>query len=192
MLNNSDSTYNAVEDMLLQLGVDLNDPNFTETPRRLVSYLTEHFPPQNKIDAVIADCQRAVFPNKYTGMVVSRNIEVNGMCPHHLLPVIYNVHIGYIPDEKAIGLSKLNRLAEIFGCQAVMQEDFTFTLANKLSEILKTDNVAVVVKGEHFCMKVRGVKAHNPYVMTSELRGGFMAEPEVRQEFYKLIELNHS
>lgn len=179
----------SVIQLLQSLKIDINDPNFKETSRRLTNYFLEHFISQEEVELVLADCQRAVFPSPYAGMVVVREVKVEGMCPHHLLPVHYKIDVAYIPTEFAIGLSKVHRLAEIYGCQPVMQETFTTVLADELKRILQTEDVAVIVRGEHSCMQIRGVKSHDAFVYTSELRGGFLNESSMKEELYFLLKM---
>lgn len=172
-----------VAQLLEGLKVDLRDPDFQETPRRLSSYLSEHFySPQVAADR-IAELKRAVFPSPNKDMVVVKAISVNGVCPHHVLPVLYKVSIGYIPDGHVLGLSKLARVAGICLARPVLQETGTVEVASAMSELLGTKHVAVVVRGRHLCMELRGVRQAATVTVTSDVRGLFRTDPTVKSEF---------
>lgn len=177
---------NVIGQLLSKLKVNIEDENFVETPRRFATYLLEHFVDDNDIEILLEECKAAVFPNEYDNMVISKGIRVYGICPHHLLPIIYDIDLAYIPDETAIGLSKLNRIADLYGRQPLLQENLTNILADTLQDILFVKDVAVRISGEHMCISSRGVKAHGSSVLTSELRGSFKI-PEVRNEFMILV-----
>lgn len=176
----------GIEAALVGLGVDLEDPNFNETPRRVAGYLLDHFLPQDLISSTLEGYRDSVFPSEYRGMVILKSVEVHGLCPHHLLPVHYSITVAYLPQGKVIGLSKLARIAECLGGRAALQEDITLGIGQALREILSTDSVAVEVSGEHSCMAVRGVMQHGHQTLTSEVSGAFMHDPATRSEFLSL------
>lgn len=178
----------CVEQMLIALGLDVKDPNFVETPRRFASYLLGHFMSYNEFADELEDFKRAVFPSSYRGMVTQR-VTAIGMCPHHLLPVFYDGVVAYIPHTQAIGLSKLTRIAQLCLRTPSLQEDGTVLIADILSHLVGTDNVAVALHGQHQCMTARGVKEHDPRTQTSEVRGMFMDRPEVRAEFMAFVQI---
>jgi GTP cyclohydrolase I len=179
----------SVGDLLRSLGADLEDENFIETPRRVAAYLLEHFIPEVEIEEQLEGCSAAVFPSPYENMVMLRDSTVHGMCPHHLLPVSYIVTIAYIPAGKTIGLSKLHRVADIFAGRPLLQEHATTLIADVLQEMLLTENVAVLLRGKHSCMHVRGVEVPDcTDVATAELRGSFRYDERVRSEFYALAQ----
>lgn len=178
----------AVGNLLKTLGIDLQDENFVETPRRFATYLLEHFLVDNTQE--IEDWKSSVFPSEYSGMVIQGCIHADGICPHHLLPIDYTVGIGYIPKEDAIGLSKLARIATVCARYPLLQEEVTLRIANTLEEVLYTDNIAVVVEGIHSCMTVRGIRAHESSTSTSVFRGDFYADINTRQEFLTLLNRN--
>ncbi len=119
-------------------------------------------------------------------MVVMNGIRAEGMCPHHLLPVRYTVSIGYIPKGNVIGLSKLARAADLILSQPITQESGTTKLVDALETMLGTGDIGVVVRGQHMCMCVRGVK-NEALTITSLVKGCLRAEPEARAEFLKLV-----
>lgn len=171
------------------LKVDLRDENFQDTPVRFASYLARHFKTDAEMQQ-IEDALSRTFPSDYKGMITQKRIRVHGMCPHHLLPIEYDVSLAYIPEGRVLGLSKLARIAELYGTLAKLQEQVTQDIADALIRILggQTKGVAVVVEGEHSCMTIRGVKAHEATTVTSVITGVFRDPNEVaRQEFLDLI-----
>ena len=111
-------------------------------------------------------------------------------CEHHMVPFFGQAWIGYIPDGKVVGISKLARLVDCFAKRLQIQERLTDEVANTVQEVLQPKGVAVVVKAEHLCMSMRGVKKPGTKTMTSAMRGCFFKEPEARAEFLSLIQLN--
>lgn len=172
----------ALMAMVLQsLGIDWsNDPQFQETPRRFIRYLRDHF-------AAIDDPEMSIFPSTYKGMVTEKDIIVDGMCPHHLLPVDYQISIAYMPEENVFGLSKLVRLARHIAERPLLQEDITEAIPDRIEQLLEgVRGVAVVVKGQHACMSRRGVKSA-PLVVTSAVRGLFRDDLSVKEEFLAMV-----
>ena len=123
-------------------------------------------------------------------MVVVKDIPFYSMCEHHLLPYFGTVHIGYIPDAsgRVVGISKLGRVVEIVARRPQIQERMTTQIADAIYDGLKPDGVAVVVRGEHLCMIMRGIEKPGSNVVTSAIRGGFLRRPESRAEFFSLIQ----
>jgi GTP cyclohydrolase I len=120
-------------------------------------------------------------------MVCVSGLRVSSLCEHHLLPFWCDVSIGYIPDEKVLGLSKFARIAHQFAHQLQLQEQLGQQIADEISRITGTENVAVLLKGEHLCMMVRGIRT--PGIMTSSvMRGVFRTQSEMRMEFLRMIE----
>ena len=178
----------AVGRLLFTLGVNPSDENFVETPRRFATYLLEHFflDPEKDLE----EWRNAVFPSEYEGMVTQSGIKANGICPHHLLPIDYTIDLAYIPKEDAIGLSKLARIAEVCAQGPSLQETVTLDIAQTLENVLQTDNVAVLVTGQHSCMQIRGIKAHESSTLTSVFRGDFYRDLNTRNEFLMLLRAN--
>ncbi len=183
-----DKVKSAVVMLLADLGIDLKDPNFIETPRRLATWLMEFTKSEEELVDSYEEFASAVFPHKGKDMLVSDPFTVFSMCPHHILPVEYRVNIGYIPNGQVVGLSKLIRITDAVSKQLLLQEDFTPLLADILCKYLETDHVAVRVKGTHSCMRIRGVK-NGPAFTNTALRGVFDTEPKVRKEFYDIMAL---
>ena len=175
----------AVRDLLRALTLDVNDPNFAETPRRLADLLIEFSGATVDFEKELEEICSAVFPHSSSGLIVSQSIETYALCPHHLLPVHYVVAIGYLPKGYAIGVSKLSRLVDLLSKKSQLQETYTQEVAKTLSTHLKTPDVAVVVKGEHYCMKMRGTKS-NGSIVVSEMLGDFQESQNLRAEFLSL------
>jgi GTP cyclohydrolase I len=169
----------GVKLILEGLGVDLNNENFKKTPQRYLNFLKELIEPK------ITDDDYTYFKS-IGNLVISKNIVVYSLCPHHLLPVIYNVNIAYIPVEEVVGISKLSRLALELGSKLLLQEDYTEQLADRLIKFVKSNDVMVVVEGKHFCMMMRGVKQQNSSIITSAIRGRFN-KLDVRLETLRLM-----
>ena len=127
------------------------------------------------------------FPAKYTEMVISKHNTAFGVCPHHLLPVVYRISMAYIPTSKVLGLSKLSRLARMIARGPRLQEDLTHELADILHNQLQSQGSAVYIEGLHMCMAARGVGAHEARLVTSAVRGVFLEQLATRQEFIKLV-----
>jgi GTP cyclohydrolase IA len=123
----------------------------------------------------------------YDQMILVKDIELYSTCEHHMLPFFGKVHIGYIPNGKIIGLSKLPRLVEIFARRLQNQERLTMQIADAMMEVLQPKGVAVVVEAQHFCMMARGVEKQKSSATTSALRGLFKKDARTRDEFLRLI-----
>lgn len=120
-------------------------------------------------------------------MVILKNIRGFSTCEHHVLPFSYVAHIGYIPDKKVVGLSKMARLVDLFARRLQIQEKMTTEIADAFIKHLKPKGCMVVISGKHLCMQARGVKQHDSTMVTSAIRGVFKEKKEVRDEFLALI-----
>lgn len=170
------------------LGLDLSDDSLSETPRRVAKMFVnelfwglsyENFP---KITTIENKMQ-------YENMLMERHIKVHSVCEHHLIPIIGEAYIAYIPKEKVIGLSKINRIVDFFSRRPQVQERLTEQIFHTLCYILETDNVAVLIKAEHTCVKLRGIEDINSDTITSRLGGNFLEGSALRNEFYQLTKL---
>lgn len=171
-------------EVLKDLGVDLEDANFKGTPERVAKMYKHFFRGSSPND--IRKIMEKVFPSSNDQMVIVSNIECFGMCPHHLVPIVYKVDIGYIPNGKVIGLSKLVRLCVALSGYPKLQEDFTKEIADVIEHYLNTSGLMVVVNGIHGCMRCRGVE-QPAKTITSDVRGLLRMVPSARTEFLELI-----
>lgn len=170
----------AASQLLRALGIDLDSESLQGTPRRMVRAYAELFRPR--------PFRLTTFPNdeQYDELVVARSIPMRSVCEHHLLPFVGTAHVGYLPGERILGLSKLARVVEHFASRPQVQERLTTQIAGWLQEQLLPKGVGVVVEAEHSCMVLRGVRAHGSTTVTSALRGLLRRDPRCRQEFLAL------
>ncbi len=168
------------------LGLDLSDDSLSGTPHRFAKmYVKELFyglNPANKPKI-------STFENKYgySKLLVEQNINIDSACEHHFLPITGHAHIGYIPKDRVIGLSKINRLVDYYAHRPQVQERLCLQILADLQEILGTDDVIVVVHGKHLCVSSRGIKDKDSSTTTIEF-GGVFNDIERRNEFFRLIE----
>jgi GTP cyclohydrolase I len=179
--------YQKIVEGIGVLGFDTKDPNFVETAARAAKGFHELIHDQTQARTEVAALLAKTFPAKYTEMVISKHNTAFGVCPHHLLPVIYRISMAYIPTEKVLGLSKLSRLARVLARGPRLQEDLTHELADALHQQLQSQGSAVYIEGLHMCMAARGVGAHEARLVTSGVRGVFLENPATREEFIKLV-----
>jgi len=168
------------------------DANFKGTPERVMRAYQEilEYQDYHKKSTALKKCFESMFPSKHSDIIFAPNITAFSMCPHHLLPVTYNMTIAYIPSKKGnvIGASKLERVARIIAADAILQEDLTHNIAQVISEYLTPEGVAVVTSGVHDCMRVRGIKTQGTFEV-STMRGSFKDNIDTRAEFYSLLQL---
>jgi GTP cyclohydrolase I len=175
-----DAARQAAADLLVALGADLDEEGLRETPRRMVAAYAELLTPQ--------PFHPTSFPNEegYDELVVVRAIPFHSLCMHHLLPFQGVAHIGYLPGERIIGLSKLGRVVEHFARGLQVQERLTTQIAGWLQRELEPKGVGVVLEAEHLCMSLRGVQKLGATTMTSALHGLVRDDGRTRQEFLAL------
>lgn len=181
LLLDREKAMRAVRELIEAMGLDPDDENFKETPRRVADFLEELLEPK------ISDEDYVKFTT-VGNLVVVRGIRAYSLCPHHLLPVVYDINVAYIPKGKAIGLSKIARLAVTLAGKPMLQEDFTELLADEIAKLTGSRDIMVVVKGAHFCMRMRGVRQQESSVVTSAIRGGF-EDMALRSEALRLMEV---
>ena len=179
--------YTKILEGIAQLGYDVKDENFSETAARAAKALHELIHDQEQVQFQVNAALGKTFPAKYTEMVISKHNTAFGVCPHHLLPVIYRISMAYIPTSKVLGLSKLSRLARMIARGPRLQEDLTHELAEILFNKLASQGSAVYIEGLHMCMAARGVGAHEARLVTSGVRGVFLEHLATREEFIKLV-----
>ncbi|MDR0328974.1 MAG: GTP cyclohydrolase I FolE [Planctomycetaceae bacterium] len=174
----------AFREILLAIGEDPDREGLRETPQRVARMYQELFSGLHDDPAVHT---KKFFSEHYNEIVLVRDISFNSVCEHHFMPFMGRVHIGYIPDGRVIGLSKLARVIEVFSHRPQVQERLTEQIAELLFQELKAKAVAVVIEAEHTCMTVRGVKKPGSLCVTSALRGGFLKNSSSRAEIMTLI-----
>lgn len=183
--------YTKILEGISRLGYDIKDENFVDTAARAAKGLHELIHDQEQVQFQVSALLGKTFPAKYTEMVISKHNTAFGVCPHHLLPVIYRISMAYIPTDKVLGLSKLTRLARMIARGPRLQEDLTHELADILYKQMASQGSAVYIEGLHMCMAARGVRAHEARLVTSGVRGVFL-ELATREEFIKLVLAPHN
>lgn len=166
------------------LGLDLQDDSLRDTPKRVAKMYCQEIFTGLDYDNFPA-CTVVENKMKYDEMVAG-SASVMSLCEHHFVPFMGVANIAYIPKNKVLGLSKFNRIVDFFSRRPQIQERLTEQLSATLKYILETDDVAVVIKAEHLCVKLRGVKDQQSVTITSKLSGRFKAVPELRSEFISL------
>lgn len=177
-----------VAELLKELGEDPQREGLSKTPSRVaksLKYLTQGYlqNPQEIING-------AKFTEKYSEMIVVKDIALYSLCEHHLLPFWGRAHVAYIPKDKIVGLSKVARLVEMFSRRLQVQERLTTQIAQTIQDELSPMGVAVVIEAEHMCMQMRGVQKQNSVAVTSEMLGAFRNNSATRQEFMTFIKIN--
>ena len=175
----------AVADLLVALGKDPSSEHLSATPRRVAHSYAELLTPR--------EFDLTTFPNDegYDELVLAKNIPVQSLCEHHLLPFHGIAHIGYLPGERILGLSKLARVVDLFARDLQVQERLTQQVADGLQEHLTPKGVGVVIEAEHLCMSLRGVRATGSRTVTSALHGLLREDARSRQEFFALAGARH-
>ena len=174
-----------VESLLVELGEDPDRPGLKATPDRVSRAMRELTNGYGvKPEEVVAG---AVFDQDYDEMVIVKDIAFYSLCEHHMLPFFGQVHVGYLPKGKVIGLSKIPRLVEVFSHRLQIQEQLTREIAEALNVTLVPRGVGVVIEARHLCMEMRGVETPGGHMMTSCMLGTFRRDPRTRAEFLDLL-----
>lgn len=179
----------AVRTILVALGDDVNREGLKDTPKRVAKMYAEVFEGMCYTNAEIAKMFNKCFEEGATGdLVTVADIPIFSYCEHHIA-LIYNlkVHVGYLPKGKVIGLSKIARIADMVGKRLQLQERIGADIAEVLEMVLGTEDIIVVIEGEHSCMTARGIKKPGTKTRTATLRGVFKTDSDLRTEFYNLI-----
>ena len=168
------------------LGLDLSDDSLAETPKRVAKmYVNEIF--WGLDYEAFPKCTTVDNKMKYDEMVIERNVSVQSNCEHHFVIIDGLATVGYIPKQKVLGLSKINRIVEYFAKRPQIQERLTEQIYHSLQYILDTDDIGVVIHAQHYCVKSRGVEDTGSSTITSKLGGCFKSDAGVRTEFMRLI-----
>ena len=174
-----------VRNILLAMGEDPAREGLIDTPKRVAKsyeFLTRGY--RQSLEEVV---NGALFEAESDDMVIVRNIEFFSLCEHHMLPFFGKCHVGYIPQKKIIGVSKVARIVDLFARRLQVQERLTKQISEALMEILDAEGVGVVMEARHLCMQMRGVEKQHSEMTTSSMLGSFRRELATRNEFTRLI-----
>jgi GTP cyclohydrolase I len=174
-----------VRELLTELGEDPAREGLARTPERVARSLFELT--QGRDQSVTEVIGQGVFTEDVSEMVLVKDIEFYSLCEHHMLPFYGRVHVGYIPDGKIIGLSKIPRIVDVFARRLQVQERMTVQIAEALNDALHPKGVGVVADARHLCMMMRGVQKQNSSALTSCLLGVFQSDPKTRNEFLSFV-----
>ena len=174
----------AVSELLTAVGEDPSREGLVDTPRRIAEMYAEIFEGLDEDPSVHL---KVGFEVAHDELVILRNIPFYSMCEHHLLPFHGEAHVGYMPDGRVVGISKLARVVEGFARRPQVQERLTSQVAEAIMGTLQADGVAVVVEAEHLCMTMRGVRKPGSRMVTSAMRGQFKRSSVTRSEFLALV-----
>ena len=183
--DNNKKIAKLIEKLLQELGEDPTREGLLKTPIRVAKswlYFSRGY--NLDLDDVV---NNAIFHEASKDMVVVRDVEFFSLCEHHLLPFFGKAHVGYIPNGKVIGLSKIPRIIDMYARRLQVQERLTHQIADAIKEALKPNGVAVVMEGRHMCMQMRGVEKQNSLATTSTMLGRFRESVRTRNEFMYLI-----
>jgi len=174
-----------VSRLLVELGEDPRRNGLIKTPDRvekMLRFMTQGY--QQDIDHLL---NGALFPIDYDEMVIVKDIDLFSLCEHHLLPFFGQCHVGYLPNKKVVGLSKIPRIVDAFSHRLQVQERLTVQIAETLQRKLNAHGVGVVIEAQHLCMMMRGVEKQNTVAVTSHMLGDFRNQLQTREEFLRLI-----
>ena len=164
---------------------DATRPGVVDTPQRAAKAMA--FLTKGNDETLEDVVNNALFPAENREMIIVQDIELYSMCEHHLLPFIGRAHVGYIPDGKVLGLSKIARIVDMFARRLQIQEELTYQIANAGKEVTNANDVGVIVEAKHMCMMMRGVEKQNSKMKTSAMLGAFRDDPSTRTEFLNLL-----
>lgn len=180
-----DPIQGLIGSLLKELGEDPGRDGLVKTPERVASAM--RFFTQGYEQDPVKILNNALFDVDYDEMVLVKDVDFYSLCEHHMVPFFGRVHVGYIPNGRVVGLSKIPRLVEMFSRRLQVQERLTMEIASTLEEVLRPKGVGVVVESIHLCMMMRGVQKQNAFAITSSLRGSFSEDSKTRSEFMELI-----
>ena len=179
---------NLVSQLLKALGESPGRNGLLKTPERVAKALL--FMTKGYHEDIERLLNGALFPIEYDEMVIVKDIDFFSMCEHHMLPFFGKCHVGYLPNKKVVGLSKIPRVVDAFARRLQVQERLTTQIAETLKRKLDAHGVAVVMEARHLCMMMRGVEKQNTLAVTSSMLGAFRTQDQTRNEFLKLIRRN--
>ena len=184
VLSTQDSLIDAYR-QIIEMVDDASRPGVVETPRRAavaMQFLTRGY--DQTLEEVV---NGALFPTDNREMIIVQDIELYSLCEHHMLPFIGRCHVGYIPDGRVLGLSKVARIVDMFARRLQIQEQLTFQIANALNEVTGARDIGVIIEAQHLCMMMRGVEKQNSKMKSSAMLGAFQENASTRAEFLNLL-----
>jgi len=179
------NTEKLIKKLLMELGENPNREGLKDTPKRVAKMyadLTKGYNTSRK-----ETVNNAIFQESIDDMIILRDIELYSLCEHHMLPFFGKCHIGYIANNKIIGVSKLARIVDRFAKRLQVQERLTQEIAKEIQEVLKPQGVGVVIEAQHLCMMMRGVEKQNSVMVTSSVLGLFRSDIATREEFLTIV-----
>ena len=182
---NTSKIETLIHQLLVEIGEDPQREGLLKTPHRVAAafeFLTSGY--RTDIDRLL---NGAVFTQETNSMVIVKNIEVYSMCEHHMLPFFGRCHIGYIPDGRVFGVSKLARLVDMYARRLQLQERLTEQISKAVLELVGAKGVGVMIEARHLCMMMRGVEKQNSVMITSSVLGTFRDSTATREEFLGLV-----
>jgi len=183
VITNTQDVEDKIRDIIAYLGDDPTREGLIETPKRVVNAWRELFSGYNQDPKKV--CK--TFESPIDEMIILKDIEFFSTCEHHMIPFYGRVHIGYIPNGRIIGVSKLARIVEIYSRRLQIQERMTKQIAEAIIECLEPKGIGVIVEGVHLCMRARGVAKQNSVMVTSVMLGCFKENESCRQEFLSMV-----
>ncbi len=175
----------AFRELIDFIGEDPDREGLRDTPRRAanaIEFLTKGY--RDDIDSIIND---ALYQSDIDEIIIVKDIELYSLCEHHILPFIGKCHVGYLPNGKVLGLSKIARIVEMFARRLQIQERLTQQIAQTMLDVTGASGVGVLVEAQHLCMQMRGVEKQHSLMKTSVLLGAFRSDSATRSEFLQLI-----
>lgn len=181
---------NAVETLLLWAGEDPQREGLVDTPRRVAKAYEDWFSgyQENPVEFLMRTFEEV---DGYDEMIILREITFESHCEHHMAPIIGHAHVGYLPRNKVVGISKLARVVESFARRFQVQEKMTAQIANCIDEVLNPKGVGVVIEASHQCMTTRGIHKSGVTMVTSQMLGAFRKDARTRAEFLQMISSNN-
>ncbi len=171
--------------LLVEIGEDPDREGLQNTPERAANamrFLTRGY--RQNLAEIIND---AIFISQAKEMVIIKDMEFYSLCEHHLLPFFGKCHIGYLPDGKVLGLSKVARIVDVFARRLQIQEELTYQIAHAIEDAIGAKGVGVVMEASHLCMKMRGIQSQCASMVTTAMLGQFGTDPEKKLEFLKFL-----
>lgn len=176
---------NAYREIIDFIGEDPDREGLRDTPLRAakaIEFLTKGY--RDDVDSIV---NNALYQTDIDEIVIVKDIELYSLCEHHILPFIGKCHVGYLPNGKVIGLSKIARIVEMYARRLQIQERLTHDIAQTILDVTGASGVGVLVEAQHLCMQMRGVEKQHSLMKTSVLLGAFRSDPSTRSEFLQLI-----